>query len=515
MKPQRFGRAATRPLTDENVASTAGGPKILHGRYRSTGTLPTLSTVTGLNGVAKRSAFGDVPANMKRTMARDDSLIGTRSPAKAAIQRGDRTEGTSLLRRAQRGQHDGAIKAGSDQTNSDVVDLAGESQQLPHIAPLAYRVGPKRPGPVKRDTMVYRDGEETNDVVGVEGVPATILEAGDDIELTNWDFKAIGGQGTTLEEAKSDADVEGNSGDDKKKTGENSTDGAVLPTLLPAENTAVRNAAENEDDVAPVEANRAQLQAAVMRAQVTHVHVRTNIADPRIISTIDSSLGSQQQQQLPDIVNSINGASPTIAQGDGSLHQGVAENLADHPMAPELNRHGVAEHDDDGLELTQYHHEEDEGYEDDGEDGEYDLEEDEAGGPYMVADDGFTTAPSFMWRPRMTDNLTTGGGQTVVMLPHVSAKDKRDMAAAKRLVESTRTVQQIEDDLFDPSMAAEYIDEIFDYLAYLEVSWGLYYSSLLLNLHRSSAFLPLRLRGILESFSFIRVVYSVVYSRRG
>ena len=79
-------------------------------------------------------------------------------------------------------------------------------------------------------------------------------------------------------------------------------------------------------------------------------------------------------------------------------------------------------------------------------------------------DDGYVTARSYRSKG---DNTT--GGATTVLFPHVNQKVKREIAAAKELVEATRTAEEIEDECYDTSMVAEYGDEIFDYMKHLEV----------------------------------------------
>lgn len=80
-------------------------------------------------------------------------------------------------------------------------------------------------------------------------------------------------------------------------------------------------------------------------------------------------------------------------------------------------------------------------------------------------EEGYTTARSFKSRG---DNTT--GGATTVLFPKVNQKVKREIAAAKELVEGTRTVEDIEDETWDTSMVAEYGEEIFEYMRDLEVS---------------------------------------------
>jgi len=77
---------------------------------------------------------------------------------------------------------------------------------------------------------------------------------------------------------------------------------------------------------------------------------------------------------------------------------------------------------------------------------------------------GYTTAHSYRSRG---DNTT--GGATTVLFPKVTNKIKNELEAAKELVESQRTQEEIEDEAWDTSMVAEYGDEIFSYMRELEV----------------------------------------------
>ncbi|KUJ10048.1 uncharacterized protein LY89DRAFT_723858 [Mollisia scopiformis] len=77
---------------------------------------------------------------------------------------------------------------------------------------------------------------------------------------------------------------------------------------------------------------------------------------------------------------------------------------------------------------------------------------------------GYTTAHSYRSRG---DNTT--GGATTVLFPKVTNKAKKELAAAKEMVESARTIEDIEDEAWDTSMVAEYGDEIFAYMRELEI----------------------------------------------
>ena len=81
-----------------------------------------------------------------------------------------------------------------------------------------------------------------------------------------------------------------------------------------------------------------------------------------------------------------------------------------------------------------------------------------------IDEEAYVTARSYRSRGE-----NTTGGATTVLFPHVSQKVKKELAAARQLVEATRTPEEIEDESFDTSMVAEYGDEIFEYMRHLEV----------------------------------------------
>jgi G2/mitotic-specific cyclin 3/4 len=79
-------------------------------------------------------------------------------------------------------------------------------------------------------------------------------------------------------------------------------------------------------------------------------------------------------------------------------------------------------------------------------------------------EEGYVTARSYRSRG---ESMT--GGATTVLFPHANQRVKKELAAAKEIVEATRTAEEIEDECYDTSMVAEYGDEIFDYMKQLEV----------------------------------------------
>jgi G2/mitotic-specific cyclin 3/4 len=84
----------------------------------------------------------------------------------------------------------------------------------------------------------------------------------------------------------------------------------------------------------------------------------------------------------------------------------------------------------------------------------------------LYDEQGYATGHSYRSRG---DNNTTGGA-TTVLFPKVTSKITRELEVAKEITESSRSPVDVEDELWDTSMVAEYGDEIFAYMRELEVS---------------------------------------------
>ncbi|KAF4973601.1 hypothetical protein FZEAL_9279 [Fusarium zealandicum] len=90
----------------------------------------------------------------------------------------------------------------------------------------------------------------------------------------------------------------------------------------------------------------------------------------------------------------------------------------------------------------------------------WDEEDDE---DFDDQDQAYTTAHSFRSR-----DLTAGGATTIVQ-PRVNGRVARELEEAREEVERTRTEDEIEEEMWDVSMVAEYGDEIFEYMRELEI----------------------------------------------
>lgn len=77
--------------------------------------------------------------------------------------------------------------------------------------------------------------------------------------------------------------------------------------------------------------------------------------------------------------------------------------------------------------------------------------------------EGYTTARSLRSR-----GDTTGGLTVPVVAPTVNAAVERELEAARVFVEQNRTTEELDDELWDTSMVAEYGEEIFEYMRDIE-----------------------------------------------
>ncbi|KAL9471535.1 hypothetical protein ACSS6W_009476 [Trichoderma asperelloides] len=91
-----------------------------------------------------------------------------------------------------------------------------------------------------------------------------------------------------------------------------------------------------------------------------------------------------------------------------------------------------------------------------------DEDEDEDDG-YDDHDQGYTTAHSTRSRDMTLANATT------MLAPRVSSRVQRELEEARIEVEQTITPEEVDEELWDVSMVAEYGEEIFEYLRELEI----------------------------------------------
>ncbi|KAI1191448.1 cyclin-like protein [Nemania serpens] len=95
-----------------------------------------------------------------------------------------------------------------------------------------------------------------------------------------------------------------------------------------------------------------------------------------------------------------------------------------------------------------------------------DDDEEEEEDDHCYDDRGYTTAHSY----RSRGDNTTSGVTTVMLPPKITKKGQAELEAARRIVESRRTAEDVLEDDWDVSMVAEYGDDIFHYMKELEMA---------------------------------------------
>lgn len=88
--------------------------------------------------------------------------------------------------------------------------------------------------------------------------------------------------------------------------------------------------------------------------------------------------------------------------------------------------------------------------------------DDEEEGNYEEED--YVTSRSYRSRGE-----NTTGGATTVLFPNPTQKSRKELAAAKALMEAAKAAEEVDDETWDTTMVAEYGDEIFQYMNELEV----------------------------------------------
>jgi G2/mitotic-specific cyclin 3/4 len=231
------------------------------------------------------------------------------------------------------------------------------------------------------------------------------------------------------------------------------------------QSTVAAHEASNWPAVAPVH------QSLVPRHAKSQPYIRAE--QPAIRRTkskhMDKFVEEDEQQEVetPAFSDEVTGAhSDPIYQdgGDGNLSD--AQDPADEnddsgvKLSLPVDKEQVAEQPTQNNETNvEASFAEPEEYWEDDDDEEYD-------------DEGYTTARS------RGENTT--GGVTTILFPQVTARVRKELAAAKLIVESTRLAEDIDEEFWDTSMVAEYGDEIFQYMRELEVS-EFYYRAIRLH----------------------------------
>ena len=410
-QPQRPFRA-TRAFGDENAIPAATAQKTIHHRNKSS---PALSSLLGggvLKAAAKRTAFGDLSNTVNAARpSKDDSVITLKTDGvnleKATLVQ-DQKKAAALLRPAQRPISVASLKGLlSSVTHSNNLPLSTEpTLEQPHQVQANTRKVL-----TKRNTAIYKDN-----------APAppekTILELPKPLP-------------PTLPTAPLHHDF-----------------------IFQQQQQEVKKAETVKESISKAGiASCAVKVEAVSKILTVESYCDPTFSEDAIVDRSDGiyldNNGKVQVYQYADTSDSMEPPKVTSEAGLTTVKDHQSTSL------PVKGRELQA------IQETQALSECRQGYAAVQEPEEYWDEEDDEN----YDEEGYVTARSFKSRG---DNTT--GGATTILFPKMNQKIRRELAAAKTLVENSRTVEEIEDESWDTSMVAEYGDEIFQYMRELEVS---------------------------------------------
>ncbi|KAK5060129.1 hypothetical protein LTR84_010013 [Exophiala bonariae] len=405
-RPVRF----TRVKNDENMPPNGTLTKSFHQRNKSSPALTSIPGGHALKAAAKRTAFADV-SNIVSTI-RDDSILHTKpvlQPASKPIHSLNERKSTALLKPAQRPYSVTHFKPTSTATHTHITSDVVAKQPLGDDG--ASQLPIPRKTLSKRPTMIFKDVNGASDNVHkpIDPVVSCIPTINEHVKTES---------GKTLEN---------------------------LPTLPPLSSIThvptepLKSLTEVRSDISLPELHGVSLDPTPLYSEICGALVQDGMpmiepTKPQVAhSQVHDSTHTTGPLPLPNIV-----AAPTMV---ATTQVTVASLMNPVTNVPALNPHHT-DHEP-SLEPEEYWDDEDEE--------NYDEE-------------GYVTARSF----RSKGENTTGGA-TAVLFPQVNNRVRKEIAAAKQLVEATRSPEEIEDESYDTSMVAEYGDEIFDYMKQLEV----------------------------------------------
>ena len=406
-QPQRPTRTLRAIYGDENVVPTAGAQKTLHQRNKSSPALSTIHQAAGLKLAAKRTAFGDVSntANISRP-SKDDSAIG----AKFECSISEKPIPTQPDKKASSFLRP-AQRPLSVSALKGLLNNVANATNLPSVKqPLIDIQQPLQPtsqAPNTRKLVTKKSNAVFKDAVATQA-----QYSAPEVQKPLPTTAPIAPVHRELQPRQQ-----------SKESDESQ----------PTQSKQMGQVAAHELAVAPSAAQVSSEEPAVLRSdgiyidehgQVQFHGLQESIEHVEILQPSDKSV------LLPVELPSHNGKTSHDQVLDAYLAKSHPEPHRRPTLAPVSEPEEYW--DDEGEEI-------------------YDEE-------------GYATARSFRSRGE-----NTTGGATTVLFPKVNQKTRKEIAAAKELIEGSKTAEELEDEAWDTTMVAEYGEEIFQYMKDLEV----------------------------------------------
>ena len=411
-QPQRPTR--TLRVYDENSLPTAGTQKTLHQRNKSSPALSSMLHAGGLKLAAKRTAFGDVSntTNVSRP-SKDDSAIGGKvdfSMQEKPLQIQQDRKTASFLRPAQRPISVSGLKG----LLNNVTTI---TSQQPSKQPLIESKQPSLPTNAVANTRKILTKKST--AVFKDIAPPSVDQPGLDV-LKPLPPTApaipIHGELQVQPPLKQTEDVQ------------------QSQTELTRRRSKYAAAQETQNIAAAPSTEQASSDAAaVLRSDGIYI----------------DDQGQVRLYEYTNDVERVNVVETATTENFATVavQKNAVETDRENPLDARLAK---CQPDPLTKSATSYVQEPEEYWDDEGE-GNYD-------------EDGYVTARSFKSRGE-----NTTGGATTLLFPKVNQKARKEIAAAKDLIEGSKTAEDLEDEAWDTTMVAEYGEEIFQFMKDLEV----------------------------------------------
>ncbi|KIW98116.1 uncharacterized protein Z519_01700 [Cladophialophora bantiana CBS 173.52] len=407
IKPQRPLRPI-RVRNDENVPPEGQVTKTIHHRNKSSPALTTtFAEAQGLKAAAKRTAFGDVSNIVAGRPSKDDSTLQTKPSLQVVVKPSQPLEQRRSIALLRPAQKGlKTILAGATTYGTSKASSNPTTETLVALQPAATKKTL-----TKRHTTIFKDNRlavlQETEITSSEPLNGHVIGTGKRPSSAN---AGVESQLCLLPPPASVAV----SSEPVKDIQELHSD-TILPGIEGVNLGPALSSEPNETDVKDAGSN-ASGNVAQQHSQQLYDRPLPRDSPPFMGPHLTAVRKESQQISVASVVNPVDNIPPL------SPHHSYIQQR---------------------LEQEEYWDEED--------DDNYE-------------EDDYVTARSFRSRG---DNTT--GGATTVLFPQMNQRARKEIAAAKQLVEATRSPEEVEDESYDTSMVAEYGEEIFDYMRQLEV----------------------------------------------
>ncbi|EXJ94252.1 hypothetical protein A1O1_02645 [Capronia coronata CBS 617.96] len=419
VKPQRPLRSI-RVKNDENLPPDGHATKTIHHRNKSSPALTSLSGDQGLKAAPKRTAFGDV-SNIAAAArpSKDDSILHTKAglqPTVRSVQPLYERKSMGLMR-PQRPRSVSTLKNIITGTNANVNSEHSQVSTSEVIHVPSQAVATKKTL-IKRHTTIFKDSR-------LGAVQET------DASLSNT-------TGATLPITKHPEAKESEAVSVK-------LNGIPQPCLLPPHSQILA------EPVKEIEEPQTELSLPGIDEVSLGTGLSSELDNETVLKETVAAISEPSgylvtvRQQLGDVASDFHAPQShagVTAVDKHDVHQIPVAKLANPVEAvPSLNPHHT--YIQRPVEQEEY----------------WDEEDDE-----NYEEEDYVTARSFRSRGE-----NTTGAATAVLFPQMNQRARKEISAAKQLVEATRSPEEVEDESYDTSMVAEYGDDIFEYMKQLEL----------------------------------------------